>query len=323
MTISPLLSFAADKWVSPIDTKYRSKNSELYQQFDQARNILDAWRGEGEKLSQAQKILQSILKKDATYAPAFLELGRAYIMAGYINRNNYDATALSPAEASIKKALEIEPNYADAYVLLGHLYTNIKQYNEARIALQKADSIGTQNPWLQINWATLLEKMGDWDGAAKRYQIVFDSKTQNRKAYEGALEGLITCSIHKGDMDAADRWHKEQVAYSPSSAWAWGNYASFQLFEHNDVSGAIKNGEKALSIMDYGMGRFILACALYTKWALMAEHNPTNPEIQPTFNRAYSLYPDIDSVISETMKYKSTGVTASQLTMYQNSHRSN
>ena len=310
------LSIAKDDWVSPIDAKYKIKSPDLYREFDQARSILDSWRGEGEKLSKAQQLLAEIIKRDTTYAPAYLEFGRLYIMAGYINRQNYDVGSLSPAEAAIQKSIEIEPNYADAYVLLGHLYTNLKQYDQARNALEKGEYLGTKNPWLQLNWADLLEREDSWDGAAKRYISVVDRGTTNKKAYAAALEGLISYYVHKGDIAAADRWYQKAVAYEPSSAWSWGNYASFLLFRRNDIDGSIKAGEKALSIMDYGMGRFTLACALYTKWALAKQSNGSAKDAQVIFERAYLLYPDIDEVISETSKHESTRVTASQLTMH-------
>ncbi|MCB1853075.1 MAG: tetratricopeptide repeat protein [Gammaproteobacteria bacterium] len=303
-------------WESPTDLKYKDKNPELYREFDQARNILDSWRGERAKLSQAQQLLASVIKTDAIYAPAYRELGRLYIMVGYKNRDNYDPRSLSPAEAAIRKSIEIEPGYADAYVLLGHLYTNMKQYDQARSALQKGESLGTKSPWIQLNWAALLEKQGEFEAAVKRYKVVVDSNTPNKKAYGAALEGLIKYYIVKDDLEAADAWYKRQLVYEPSNAWAWGNYAGFLLCRRNDVDGAIKNGEKALSIMNYGIGRFTLACALYTKWAQEMQKGNTGSATQAVFERAYELYPDTDAVIASTVQKESTRVTAVQLEKY-------
>lgn len=310
-------------WVSPTDQKYKDGNPELYREFDQARTILDSWRGERKKLSQAQQLLASVIKTDATYAPAYRELGRLYIMGGYINRDNFEPGSLSPAEAAIRKSIEIEPGYADAYVLLGHLYTNMKRYDQARSVLQRGESLGTKSPWLQLNWAALLNKQGESEAAAKRYKVVLDSNTPNKKAYGAALEGVIRYYILKGDLEAADAWYKRQLEYEPSNAWAWGNYAGFLLYRRGDVDGAIKNGEKALSIMNYGMARFTLACALYTKWAQEMQKGDIGSATQAVFKRAYELYPDIDSVIADTNQIESMRVTAAQLEKYKQTRATN
>lgn len=66
----------AEEWVSPIDKKYLAKNPELFSKFDQARDILDSWSGQREKLTKADTLLREILKEDPEYAPAYREFGR-------------------------------------------------------------------------------------------------------------------------------------------------------------------------------------------------------------------------------------------------------
>ena len=66
----------ANEWVSPIDKKYLSKDPELFSKFDQARELLNSWGGQREKLKKADGLLREILEKDAEYAPAYREYGR-------------------------------------------------------------------------------------------------------------------------------------------------------------------------------------------------------------------------------------------------------
>ncbi len=306
----------AEEWLSPVDTKYRNKNPDLYAKFDKARNMLDSWAGQQEKLSTAQQILTEIAQADNEYAPAYREFGRLYIMAGYINYDNFSPTSLPPSEAAILKSIQIEPNYAEAYVLLGHLYTNMKRYNEAKIALQKAEMIGTKDPWLHLNWADLNNKLGDQEAAFKRYMMVVNQASKNIKIHSSALEGVETYYVNKGEYDKADKWYKKELAYTPENAWAWGNYSGFLLYSRHDVDGSIRNAEKALSIMDYGMGRFTLACALYTKWAEMTAKGKDLSTTQALFDRAYKIYPNIDSVIEKTSQYPNTKITSVTLEQY-------
>ena len=160
--------FSINRYFS--DSTYAAKNQKLFADFSRARNILDSWRGQGEKLSEADALLRSVIQQDSNFAPAYREYGRLYVMTGYINYDNFKEGSLSPAEASILKSIEIEPNYADSYVLLGHLYTNMKRYNDAQNALVKAEKIGTNSPWLQVNWGALLIEQEQYEEALKRYR---------------------------------------------------------------------------------------------------------------------------------------------------------
>ena len=310
--IIPTLAYSSD-WVSPIDIKYQDKNLELYNSFDNAREILNSWRGQGEKLQKAGIILQSIIEQDPQFAPAYREFGRMYIMAGYINYDNFKKGSLPPSESSILKSIEIEPLYADSYVLLGHLYTNMKRYKDAENALKKADEIGTEIPWLQLNWADLLKKQEKYREAMERYQKVVRSKTSNRKAYASALSGVTTMYRYMGEYDKANVGFKKEIEYEPDNAWNWGNYSSFLLYTYNDVDSSIKNGRKALSIMNYGMGRFILGCALYTKWALLKDNPAMALQAQQYFDEAWSIYPYPEKIIEETSHNKYTSTTAKAL----------
>lgn len=318
-----LLSFtsAAKEWVSPIDKKYLSKNSELFSKFDQARTLLNSWGGQRLKLQQADNLLQEILEIDPEYAPAHREYGRLYIMAGYIKKDSFREGSLNPSEASILKSLEIEPNYADSYVLLGHLYTKMKRYHEAESALIKAEEIGTKIPWLQLNRAELLQKQKKYKEAMQRYQQVVDQGTSNRKAYARALSGITSMHWYMKDYEKANQGYIKQLEYSPDSAWKWGNYASFLLYTYKDVDGAIDKGRKAIELMDYGMGRFTLSCALYTKWAMLKDNPSTTTQAQKYFDEAWSLYPYPDKVIEKTKKYPFTRITSQALSYLQSKNQ--
>lgn len=307
------LTVHSGEWISPIDNKYSTKNQKLFSDLLRARDILDSWSGQGDKLSEADALLKSVIQKDGNFAPAYREFGRLYIMKGYINYDNFEQGSLNPAEASILKSIEIEPNYADSYVLLGHLYTNMKKYSDAKDALVTAEKIGTNIPWLHLNWAALLIKQKKYEEALKRYQRVLETGTSNRKAYGSALSGVTTAYRHMKQYDKANEGYKKEITYAPDVAWNWGNYSNFLLFSYNDVDGAIVNGQKAISIMDYGMGRFTLACALYTKWALLLQDANKKEGAQQYFEKAWALYPYPERIIEKTGSYKYTSITAAEL----------
>ncbi|MBK8187403.1 MAG: hypothetical protein IPK77_09310 [Cellvibrio sp.] len=300
----------ADDWVSPIDKKYSQKNVQLFQIFNEARALLDGWQGQRVLLVNANALLLEVLNKDPNFAPAHREYGRLFIMSGLINSNNIVKENLDVAETSILKSIEIEPAYADSFVLLGHLYTVTKKYSDAEVALKKAEEIGTETPWLDLNWADLLVHQAKYLAAITRYEKVIQSNTANRKAYLSALSGITDVYYNIGDYNKVNDSYKKQIAYDPKSAWVRGNYAGFLLFTFNDVDGAIKNAEQALEIMNYGLGRFTLACALYTKWAQLKSDPVTSTQAQVFFEKAWAIYPNPQAVIDGTRSYPYTKVTA-------------
>jgi len=307
------ISVQSAEWVSPIDKKYIAKDPVNFADFDKARDILNSWRGQGEKLRKADVLLKKVLAKDSDFAPAYREYGRLYIMAGHINYDNFKQGSLNPSEAAINRSLEIEPEYADSYVLLGHLYTKMKRYKDAEDALKKAESIGTEIPWLDLNWAGVLEKKRKYKEAMHRYEKVVNSGTVNTKAYAVALSGKTTMHMYMGQFSKANDGYKKEIENEPDSAWNWSNYAEFLLFRYDDVDGAIKHGREALKRMNFGAGRFLLGSALYTKWAQLKIEGDKDVLAQEYFDQAWSIYPYPEQVINKAKRHGYTQQTAQEL----------
>ncbi len=310
------LSFGvhARDWVSPIDEKYAEKNPELFSQFDQARSLVDAYAGQTSMLREAGTLLSSVVDTDPEFAPAYRELGRLFIVQGHISYRRFKNGSLSAAEEAILMSLKIEPEYADSYVLLGHLYTQMRRYEEASEALQTAETIGSGSPWLALNWAELHRLVGNYQAAIPLYQRVVDSDTSNEKARAAALSGVTTMHIVQGQLDAANLGYQKQIQFRPDDAWTWGNYSGFLLRYYEDVDGAIDAGRKAIELMDYSAGRYALGSALYTKWAMLKDDPNLAAEAQRYFDEAYSIYPYLDNVVDRTYQNPYTQITAFALT---------
>lgn len=315
----------ASEWVSPIDLKYKLKAPQLYEKYVEARSYIDTYTGQQTNLVYADEILREILSQDPNFAPVYREYGRVYILLGYVNSvgniSNFEVGSLGLAEQTILKSIEIEPDYADSYVLLGHLYTSMNIYAQAEKSLRKAEKIGTKIPWLDLNWADLLMNQGQFDAALIRFNRIIDRRVSNKKAFAHALRGVTRYYETVSDNENAKKAYLKHIEYEPQLAWNWGNYASFLLFDYGDVDGSIKNAEKALSIMNYGNGRFTLASALFTKWAIEAEKNGITANVY--FDKAMALYPNIDQIIATTLTYKSTYITGKKLIEYKSGLSSN
>ncbi len=265
-----------------------------------AKTLLNNYRGNSNNLIAAREILFGILERNQHYPPAYRELARYYIMSGHISYQNFQVGSLENAEAVLRQAIDIDPDYADAYVLFGHLYRLMDRRKDAKEALVKAEKLGTDLPWLHLNWADLLVEGGQYKEAVERYESVLKGGTKNKKAIHVAFEGLIDIYTATQQFDKADRIYRKNIEADPTNAWSYGNYAEFLLCDRDNYNEAIKRGEEALTRMNYGAARFYLASALYRKWAyyVVKVHRPEDG--QKYFLQAQTIFPDVQRVAANT-----------------------
>lgn len=292
MICSPAI---AGVWISPTEKRYGEKFPDLYEDFLDAKELIDSYRGRQSILVEAKQILDYVIKVQIDFAPAYREYARLYYKAGYINDKKWKPQTLTLAKAAIKRAIELAPNYEDAYVLLGYHYTLKGMYKSAEETLDKAEKLGSKSPWLYLNRVPIYKKAGDKDSVARMHIKVVESDTDNRNALSGAMQGLAEYYAEKGDFEQADYWFKEHIDFDPV-AWNFGAYAYHLLFDRGDAERSIKYGEKALAEMNYGVGRFNLGCAYYLKWATVMASDGKQ-EAQPFLDRAYDLNPNILKVV--------------------------
>jgi len=235
------------------------------------------WLNRQENVGEARAILEKVLKADRRNVPARIELARFYMITGYINYRNYQPGTLENAIRELRIASQMDPKSVPALVLLGRAYRQHGEPRPAIDALEKAEKIGGEpNPWLYLYWADALMDLGRFPEAEAKLQRVEAALVSKPSAHAQAeLHGRYS-SLYTllGRLDDADKHYQAQLALQPRSAWLHGNYSTFLLFERGLPDAAIGEAEKALQIMDYGMGRLALASARYAKWAQLKRKDP-------------------------------------------------
>lgn len=275
------------------------------------RALLDSWRGDPSVLEEARARLDRILLDDPKSAAAYREYARYHIMAGFIRNDDVIPRSLTAAEQSLKTALRLNPNYAEAYVLAGHLYFLQRRNTEAKAALVKAEGLGTSDPWLHNNWADILMAEGKSEEAASRYQRVIDSGTRNAKAMTSAFDGLVHYYQRTGRLADAETMYRRKIAYEPGTAWSYGNYAAFLLCRKDDADAAIRQFKTALGLMNYGVARAGLAAALYRQWAAESSRGQRE-EAGATLSEAMRLRPGDPVDVVESFCGSGPAVTATR-----------
>ncbi|MEO6919499.1 MAG: ankyrin repeat domain-containing protein [Collimonas sp.] len=278
-------------------------------QLHEASELLDSWHGEPQILEQAQKKLTQVLETDPQNYLALKEMARCLVMAGYINSRgvtygtnfyqvgNYVPDTLNLAEAAVRESIKINPRFAEGYVYLGYIQFERTDLAGAEKSLTHAEQLGSDDPWLQLNWGSLNEARGEYSAAATRWQRVLKSGTTNPKALSAAYGFLIESYQRNGDQEKAVALYKDQIKRNPTNAWLHGNFAEYLTSTLGRNDEAIVQAREALKIMNYGMARRTLASALYRKWAdMVVKGNDASAE--KYFQEALEINPRLDQVMA-------------------------
>jgi hypothetical protein len=249
-------------------------------------------------LEEARQLLQSVFQAQPADIQAHVEMARYEMDMGADDQGRLRSDAATRAGRHLAAAHNIEPDNANALVLLGKLREDMHHYPQAIAALDRAKALGTSNPWLYINYATTDAAMGRWEQSAASLRALMSDRAHLGPLTDG-MQGAVDAAwikIHEHNQDiqslAAD-YHRMLVR-SPCSACAHAGYANFLLAWRNDVDGAINEANKANSLAE-GSGGDTLALANYVKWDQLRNRDPV--AAQRFLDAASSWRPDRNGVV--------------------------
>lgn len=241
-----------------------------------AEQLIDSWNGNN--LNQASDILSRVLQANPKNKEAHFERARFLIQSGHINYRNFQPGTLSNAAKELEYAIKQDPSWGKAYVLLGHVQYLGGNPTYAIELFKKAEALNTDYKWLYINWGNALVDINDFSGAEIKLTKAKARNDLTVNELSGLNEALINVYSRQGKIDNADQVYKDNINLNPNPAWAHGNYADFLLLSKGLPDASIEEANKALKIMDYGMGHIILGRAQYAKWAQLANIDPTTAD---------------------------------------------
>jgi tetratricopeptide (TPR) repeat protein len=277
-----------------------SPSEELLARTHKAQVLLDQYYGNRDKIARAQQYVVEVLEAAPQFVPAYVQAARVMIMGGHIVSRQFASGTLEGAEGVLLKAKALEPDNAEVHGLLGHVYYLKGDLNAAMLSLETAKRLKSPNPWLNNNYGDLFLRLKQIELADRHYQLVTDlgagTTAQQLRAYVYALQKRQWVAALREDNPEVLRLGKMAVdAAPPEDAWVWGDVASV-LFIQGYFDESIAHSRKALSIMNYGVGRSNLALGLYGKWASMVVSG-RGPEAEKYFAEAYALNPNLTQVV--------------------------
>lgn len=257
---------------------------------------LDKCGCERQQLEKVEKALDEVLSANPDHVKARLQKARYYLTLGYQYGNTYTRESIFHANIQVEVALSASGyKSADAWVMSGFIKLIKGTYPEATLALDKAEALGTDNPWLYLNRVDVLRAQRMSDRGEPQLQTL-------EASYAGRgveIPKGIQVGIHnrraklyadqRRVKEANEEWQKSLAL--DASAWPHGNYAIFLLETAGDPDAAIEQAQKALSLMNYGSARQILAESHIVKWAQLKAKNA--PEADAHLAAAYEYSKDL------------------------------
>jgi TolB-like protein/DNA-binding winged helix-turn-helix (wHTH) protein/Flp pilus assembly protein TadD len=222
----------------------RSVSPEVYESYLKGQFALNKSNNRAD-VEESIRYFEEATKKDSTFAPAYLGLANAYRMlgSGFIGAPNSETRpkVLSAAQ----RALELDPELAEAHTRLADLYQQLFRWSEAEAEYKRALELKPNDAATHLEFAFWLVCHGRMEEAV----------AWSRRARE--LDPLATSSYRPGALlfyahhyDEAIQELRSELALRPDDATAlW--YLGFVLLVKKSPQEAIPVLEKAFSLSDH------------------------------------------------------------------------
>ena len=126
--------------------------------YERAKSVLDGVDAVDDRFVALDSI-ERLISVQPGFLPAYIEKARFTILDGYVGPRSY-ADANRRALKILRRLMIQAPRFPTAWVLAGHAHTNLGELHQAKRVLAQAQRLTESDPWLYINWSTLLNKLG-------------------------------------------------------------------------------------------------------------------------------------------------------------------
>jgi type IV pilus assembly protein PilF len=127
----------------------------------------------------------------------------------------YEQGQMTVALDELKQALQIDPEFADAYSVRALIYMNMGESRLAEDNFQRAMKLAPNNPDLTNNYGWFLCQSG-----REKQSIAYFEATLKNRAYQSpdkALNNAGICSLKLKDPAAAERYLTRAFQYDPGN----------------------------------------------------------------------------------------------------------
>ena len=224
-------------------TAARSVSPEVYESYLKGRFALDRG-GSRADIDESISDFEEAIRRDPTFAPAYLGLAQAHSELGTVFIGTPPEAERVKVVDAARKALELDPQLAEAHVLLANVLKEQWQWTEAEAEYRRALELNSNNPVAHDGLARWLLCQGRTDEALA---WVRRGREIDPIAVSGTEIGWILFLSRRYD-EAVHELHSV-LAVRPDDATAlW--FLGFALTADNQSKEAIPVLERAFSVSD-------------------------------------------------------------------------
>lgn len=225
----------------------RYVSPEVYESYQKGQSQLDNGNTKPE-IEKAVTYFEEALRKDPTFAPAYVGLANAY------DDLSDEFVGGSPGELRPKvidaaqKALKLDPELAEAHVVLGEIDQEEWRWGEAEGEYKRALELKPNNPSAVIGFSDWLLRQGRTEEA-----LVWSRHARELDPIGIRGFGEAWILFHTGRFEEAIREFRNFAARYPDDAFA-KRTLGFMLIANGQVEEAIPILEKTVSMMHRSAG---------------------------------------------------------------------
>jgi TolB-like protein/Tfp pilus assembly protein PilF len=213
---------------------------EVYESYLQGRFVFGL--GKKDRLEQSVSYFEDAVNKDPTFAPAYVGLAEAYTMLGTVASGVSPETTRPKVISYARKALAIDPDLAEAHVVLANVLQEEWHWTEAEAEYKRALELDPSSAQAYQWFALWLVCQGRTDEAVAS---IHRARALDPTGVSGGSVAWILFQAHR--YEDAIREAKSALAIQPDNA-ADLTGLGFALIANNQPAEAIPVLEKAVSL---------------------------------------------------------------------------
>jgi TolB-like protein/Tfp pilus assembly protein PilF len=221
-------------------TSVRPVAPEVYESYLKGRFVLE--QQNKAQVEQSIPYFEDAIKRDATFAPAYLGLAEAYTNLGTVLAGISPASTRPRVMSFARKALSLDPDLVEAHVMLANVLQEEWHWTEAEAEYRRALELNPNNAQAHSWFALWLLCQGRTDEAVASIKR---ARSLDPVGVTGNTVAWILFQSHR--YEEAIRESTSALALQPDSVTTLSGLG-FSLIANNRPADAIPVLEKALSL---------------------------------------------------------------------------